>query len=224
MIHRDIKPGNLWLEGSSGRVKILDFGLARLEGETAGLSQSGALTGTPAYMSPEQANAHKIDARCDLFSLGSVLYRICTGKIPFKGRSFTSILLSICLDEPTSVQELNPQVPAALANVIHRLLEKDPAKRFQTAIEVVEALRDVDQPPRQPGPAIIRVEPMPTVGNPAAENVWSGIDDSSDRTLEVKASGRTQNANMTSTLYAWIISAMLVFIGVAVMLAVLLPV
>src|SRR5580658_9826283 len=79
LIHRDIKPGNIWLEAPRGRVKILDFGLARAASQDAGLTQQGAIVGTPAYMAPEQARGASVDARCDLFSLGVVLYRLCTG-------------------------------------------------------------------------------------------------------------------------------------------------
>src|SRR2546423_10411921 len=83
LIHRDIKPANLWLEGERGRVKILDFGLARAAEDQAHLTQQGAIVGTPAYMAPEQANGAPLDARCDLFSLGCVLYRACTGRMAF---------------------------------------------------------------------------------------------------------------------------------------------
>jgi serine/threonine protein kinase len=85
-IHRDIKPANLWLEGEARRVKILDFGLARAASEEAALTQSGAIVGTPQYMAPEQAGGAPVDTRCDLFSLGCVLYRLCTGILPFKGK------------------------------------------------------------------------------------------------------------------------------------------
>jgi len=83
LVHRDIKPSNIWLEAPIGRVKILDFGLARLAQDVTNLTQIGMVMGTPAYMAPEQAQGSKVDARCDLFSLGCVLYELATGTPPF---------------------------------------------------------------------------------------------------------------------------------------------
>src|SRR5436190_10999147 len=91
MIHRDIKPGNIWIEPTGGgRVKILDFGLARISEGEVGITQSGTVLGTPAYMSPEQARGEKVDPRCDLYSLGCVLYRMATGELPLKGKDTMS--------------------------------------------------------------------------------------------------------------------------------------
>ncbi len=101
LIHRDIKPANLWLEAKTGVVKILDFGLARGLADDTHLTQSGAIVGTPAYMAPEQARGEKVDARCDLYSLGVVLYRMCTGDMPFKGKGTLSLLSALALDTPT---------------------------------------------------------------------------------------------------------------------------
>ena len=82
LIHRDVKPANVWLEGKRGRVKILDFGLARPANDDARLTAAGAMIGTPAYAPPEQVRGETLDARCDLFSLGTVLYRLSTGQMP----------------------------------------------------------------------------------------------------------------------------------------------
>jgi serine/threonine protein kinase len=98
LIHRDIKPPNLWLEGAKRRVKILDFGVARAAGDEAHLTQTGAIIGTPAYMAPEQASAKPVDHGSDLFSLGCVLYRMTTGEMPFKGNDTISILAALALD------------------------------------------------------------------------------------------------------------------------------
>ena len=94
LIHRDIKPANIWLEAPSGRVKILDFGMARSEREDVEITRSGAVMGTPAYMAPEQARGEPAGASSDLFSLGCVLYRLCTRRLPFEGESVIAVLTS----------------------------------------------------------------------------------------------------------------------------------
>jgi serine/threonine protein kinase len=143
LVHRDIKPANLWLEAPNGRVKVLDFGLAKPVGTDAELTKSGAVVGTPAYMSPEQARGQKVDSRTDLFSLGSVLYRLCTGQTPFAGPNVMAVLMALGHDEPTPVRELNPNVPEPLAQLIHQLLAKKPEDRPQTATEVAKRLRAI---------------------------------------------------------------------------------
>jgi WD40 repeat protein/serine/threonine protein kinase len=187
LIHRDIKPSNIWLEDkpeggsmrqdeaptttdepaptdaavslppSAFRVKILDFGLARAAAETTQATQSSFIAGTPAYMAPEQASDGPIDPRCDLFGLGCVLYRACTGELPFKGVKPLTILWSLAVTEPPPPRQLNPQVPRALSDLIEKLLAKDPAGRPQSAREVSEALRGIEadlvgpsQPPPRP--------------------------------------------------------------------------
>jgi serine/threonine protein kinase/Leucine-rich repeat (LRR) protein len=141
LIHRDIKPGNMWLEAPSGRVKILDFGLARFSSSSdVNLTTSGMVMGTPAYMAPEQANGKPVDGRADLFSLGVVLYRAATGQMPFKGDSTLEIIHSLALDTPPHPSVLNPDVPTALGDLIEKLLAKEPGKRPATAGEVAKAL------------------------------------------------------------------------------------
>ena len=143
LVHRDIKPANLWLEAPYGRVKVLDFGLAKPVDAEAELTKSGAVVGTPAYMSPEQARGQKVDARTDLFSLGAVLYRLCTGKTPFDGPNVMAVLMALGTEDPTPVRELNPNVPEPLAQLIHQLLAKKPDDRPQTATEVAKVLRAI---------------------------------------------------------------------------------
>src|SRR6202050_916711 len=111
LIHRDIKPGNIWLEAPRDRVKILDFGLARAASQDAGLTQQGAIVGTPAFMAPEQARGETVDARCDLFSLGVVLYRLSTGQQPFKGKDTISTLMEVALHQPPPPREMSSEVP-----------------------------------------------------------------------------------------------------------------
>lgn len=139
LIHRDIKPANILLENGVARVKITDFGLARA-GTDASLSQNGVVTGTPHYMAPEQARGEALDQRADLFSLGSVLYVMCTGRVPFAASGTLAILKRVCEDRPRPIQEMNPNIPSWLVALIERLHAKDPALRYQSAAEVAEIL------------------------------------------------------------------------------------
>ncbi len=144
LIHRDIKPGNIWLEACGGRVKILDFGLVRpVRGETQ-LTASGAIIGTPAYMPPEQI-AGKAEARSDLYSLGVVLYRMLAGRLPFEQPDMLALLMAIGTEPPPALYKLAPQTPPALADLVMRLLAKDPANRPASAKALLEELRAVEK-------------------------------------------------------------------------------
>src|SRR5207244_4259962 len=103
LIHRDIKPANIWLESPNDRVKILDFGLARQVEDGEKLTLKGFIVGTPAYMAPEQAAGLTVDSRCDLFSFGCVLYRLCTGRSPFQERSVPATLAALSSTHPPAV-------------------------------------------------------------------------------------------------------------------------
>ena len=146
LLHRAIKPGNILLEAPKGRVKLLDFGLATpfAAGDTK-LTQTGLVVGTPAYMSPEQARAWKTDHRSDLFSLGVVLYQMCSGQLPFTGPDTMAVLTALAVDDPVPVGKLNPKVPLRLELLIDRLLDKDPAGRPQSAGELVADLRSIER-------------------------------------------------------------------------------
>ncbi|MHB1423854.1 MAG: protein kinase domain-containing protein [Gemmataceae bacterium] len=139
LVHRDIKPANILLENSIESVKITDFGLARSIDDVR-ITQAGAVYGTPLYMSPEQAQGQRVDQRSDLFSLGSVMYAMSTGRPPFRGDTGLAVLKRVCDDTPRPIQEVNPEIPAALAEIINKLLAKNPGARFQTADEVAEFL------------------------------------------------------------------------------------
>ena len=139
LVHRDVKPANILLENGVERVKLTDFGLARAA-DDASLTQSGTVAGTPSFMSPEQAEGKPVDHRSDLFSLGSVLYALCTGRPPFRSGSNMGVLKRVCEDTPTPVREANPDIPDWLVELIGRLHAKDPAGRFQSAAEVAELL------------------------------------------------------------------------------------
>jgi TolB-like protein len=149
LVHRDIKPANIWLEAESGRVKILDFGLARAAEADGRITDPGTVVGTPAYMAPEQARGEAVDGRCDLFSLGSVLYTLCTGRPPFAGAHGLAILRAVCDDSPPPIQNLNPEAPAWLITLIERLHTKDPAGRLGSAAEVARLLRRQQAPGQQ---------------------------------------------------------------------------
>jgi serine/threonine protein kinase len=147
LVHRDIKPANVWLEGEQRRVKILDFGLARAESGDDGVepvTQQGAIIGTPAYMSPEQATGDSLDARTDLFSLGAVLYQMLTGHRPFVGKNMPAVLMAVVSHTPVPPSELNPDVPADLDALTMRLLAKSATDRPATAEIAAEELRAVE--------------------------------------------------------------------------------
>ncbi len=139
LIHRDIKPANIMLENHVERVKITDFGLARAMTD-ASLTEEGVVAGTPQYMAPEQARGEALDHRADLFSLGSVLYALCTGRPPFRAENTLAVLKRVCEDTPRPIREITPDVPPWLVEIIAKLQVKDPSERFQSAQEVAELL------------------------------------------------------------------------------------
>jgi WD40 repeat protein len=139
LIHRDVKPANVLLEHGTGRVKLTDFGLARAA-EDVRLTRSGMVAGTPLYMSPEQARGEEVDHRGDLFSLGVLLYELCTGQTPFEANTPLAVMKKLTEERHTPIRELRPDTPAWLVDVIDRLLAKLPADRFQSAREVADLL------------------------------------------------------------------------------------
>ena len=155
LVHRDIKPGNILLPENVERVIITDFGLARAA-DDASLTRSGVIAGTPQYMSPEQARGEGIDHRSDLFSLGSVMYAMCTGHPPFRAETPYGILRRITDNAHRPVLELRSDVPPWLCSIIDRLLAKEANNRFKSADEVAKLLEDclahVQQPTTVPLP------------------------------------------------------------------------
>lgn len=139
IVHRDIKPANLWRE-PSGRIKVLDFGLARAAEKGRELTHEGAIIGTPAYMAPEQARGERVDERADLFSLGCVLYRLATGKEAFSGKDAVTTLLAVSTQEVKPASKINAQVPRELSALIDRMLAKTPTARPASAAEVAREL------------------------------------------------------------------------------------
>jgi eukaryotic-like serine/threonine-protein kinase len=166
LIHRDIKPGNIWLErtaeGALKRALILDFGLARLTRDGSELTHSGAILGTPAYMAPEQARGQAVDRRADLFSLGCVLYQMATGRRPFLGADTYSVLSALATETPPPPIELNPAVPAGLSTLIELLLTKNPDHRWPpTAREVADELFRIGIDPASSRHALPGLPPKP---------------------------------------------------------------
>ena len=147
MIHRDIKPANVFLEKPNGRVKILDFGLARPAQQASGLTEAGMIMGTPDYMAPEQADGAEISERSDLFSLGCVLYQLLAGQPPFAGTSIMAVLKAVALHNPKPLREINSAVPAPLADLVMKLLAKDPAARPASARAVADELEAIARDP-----------------------------------------------------------------------------
>src|SRR3954470_414165 len=143
VIHRDIKPDNILLEGTRGRVMVTDFGIAKALSASSGatLTGVGVAIGTPAFMSPEQAAGERnIDGRSDLYSLGVVTYQMLTGKLPFNAPSVAGILMKQITERPIPVQQRRADMPDDLARSVMLLLEKDPANRFPSASALVAAL------------------------------------------------------------------------------------
>lgn len=143
VIHRDVKPDNIVVM-EDGRVKIADFGIARIEDADVGLTKAGVLLGSPAYCSPEQLrDFSNVDGRADLFSLGVILYQWLTGKLPFEGNSSPEIITRILSQEPALPRSLNPEIPPSLEALIMRALAKDPSERVSSARELRAGLERI---------------------------------------------------------------------------------
>ncbi len=170
LVHRDVKPANILLEADVERVTITDFGLARAVDDVS-VTQTGVIAGTPQYMSPEQARGEALDHRTDLFSLGSVMYAMCTGTPPFRGEATMTVMRRICDEEPRSIRELNPEIPAWLAEIVRKLHRKLPKERFQSAAEVADLLEawlvHLQQPALHRAPARVGVYPRTSLLSPA---------------------------------------------------------
>lgn len=198
LVHRDVKPANIWLEQKGDelpRVKILDFGLARLEEEESQLTHAGAIAGTPAFMAPEQARGEHSGARSDLFSLGCVLYFMATGKPPFSGRNSAAVLFAINNYHPPVPRDIDPSIPRQLEAIIERLLEKDPTLRFRSADDVAQSLQAIENAPSNPD--LLALPDVPSI-------------ESESKAKQIVAANEITSRRYQSNSGMWIIGGILV--------------
>ncbi len=144
IVHRDIKPANIWLDTNTNRIKILDFGLALAQTPVDQLSGRGSVVGTPGYLSPEQARSEPLDDRSDLYSAGVVLYELACGVLPLKSKTVAEQLIAILAHQPEPLRQRNDQIPQPLAELIHRLMAKEPRDRYANAKTLVAELDQVE--------------------------------------------------------------------------------
>ncbi|HUR88035.1 MAG TPA: serine/threonine-protein kinase [Ramlibacter sp.] len=177
VVHRDMKPANL-IVLDSGRVKIADFGIARVEASE--LTQTGMVLGTPSYMSPEQFMGHPVDGRSDLFSCGVILYQLLTGEKPFTGESTTTIMYKVLREEPVPPSQINMSLAPALDAVVRKALAKNPNERFQTGKEFSQALNAAIAAPQTVAPAAPVAAAIAGQASPASRKaipagVWAAV-------------------------------------------------
>jgi tRNA A-37 threonylcarbamoyl transferase component Bud32 len=155
LIHRDVKPSNIWVEAPSGRAKLLDFGLARPveAGQTTeALTTAGNVLGTPGYLAPEQADGRRVDARADIFSLGCVLYEMAAGRPPYRAKGVLALLNELATKKPPTLRELDPTLPEDLSGLVEKMMAADPADRPRSAAAVADELAAIERERAGPGP------------------------------------------------------------------------
>jgi urea transport system substrate-binding protein len=178
LIHRDVKPANIWLEAPTGRVKLLDFGLARPVAGGPSLTSPGAAAGTPGYMAPEQIYGGPLDGRTDLYALGCVLYQMLWGLLPYQKADTSTLLGSVVSEDPPHLDAVAARLPAPLADLLRRLLARNPDDRPASATEVADRLREIEAglaapaaPEPKPAPAS---GPHPRMRRASKWGIWAG--------------------------------------------------
>jgi serine/threonine protein kinase len=216
IVHRDLKPANVMVTTEGARVKVLDFGLAKLtEAEapdgmtqlpTEALTQEGIVVGTPHYTSPEQAKGELVDHRSDIFSLGVLLFEMASGQRPFQGVSSVELLSSVLKDTPPLLTEIKPELPRHLGRVIGRCLEKAPADRFQTAQDVFNELKSLRK--ETSSGSIAPATPASGVMRSAEEIPWIAVlplkCKSADPALEEFADGLAEDINTSLSRFSYL--------------------
>ncbi len=212
LIHRDIKPGNILLEHGTDHLKLTDFGLAR-SADDASMTQSGVIAGTPLYMSPEQAQARDIDQRSDLFSLGSVLYVMCSGRPPFRAATTLAVLKRVVEDQPRPIRNIIPEVPDWLVALINKLHAKNPDERFASAQEVGDLLGRCLSELEQRGRVDLPEEILATLPQPLDEKQDADLDEPPAPALATaKPSARSRGGSWITA--ASIVLALLAGLGI----------
>jgi hypothetical protein len=179
VIHHDVKPDNVWLEEPTGKAKLLDFGLAVISSG----NNTRKVVGTPGYMSPEQLMGEPTGVASDLYSLGAILYRLTTGKLPMNGRTVSELVRMIDTPPP-SVLSLNPSMTPALGQLIDRMVDRDVTRRPQSATEVLEILTELERPRPIPVDLVTPI-PTPTVSpaRASATNTWATVSQPDENTV-----------------------------------------
>jgi len=167
VVHRDIKPANIMIEAGD-RVKVTDFGIAKVTDSGDHLTMTGSLLGTPSYMSPEQARGAALDGRSDLFAVGAVLYEMLAGKKAFRGDSITGLIFKIITEEPPPIRELDPSLPDEIVRILGKSLAKTPEMRYQSGRDLADDLLALTRPGSTPTLRQAEVATAPGLRAPAA--------------------------------------------------------